>query len=864
MRNFIRSQRNEDASIWAHSFRGFLKGNLTASPGIVAGNAPFLSSPRNKDKGREKRKGMQKMNRLLLGCGVAVGVFLVGCTTPVRIKSTGVDGVVQELEIRDSSGKVIEVSNSSKEKIEKIVPAIEKEISSVLTAKVAEKDFRVKYEIDCGGAIGSVHTEPLTEEENAAIRNVIVCLIAKHTDEIVYQAWAKELSKPVLAAAQEKLALSDYSGAREAIWSYTSSGVDAVDARVKCILTEFLNSKVNPAQWAVVEKELKERFSGLLQEKKYNEARKFAKEYPAIRTYSVKLSEPPASSASDNVDSPTELGTVAFNSRLTALKGKLLEELASARQAELDAKMQAKADDLVAKVITAVRAKKFPEARMMIRDFDLVSDSQWNTKLYIVRIGLLNTVVNPHQLDFEKVAIASKVNELVKKGDKDGAIKYLKNYSYVHDTFAQIMSAVSNVKTAMKGLEIEDSVSGEYEAELRQRIQQIIEKRLGDKVGEGPKATEELEKALSDLEKGYVAQHFDETLAAQIRDTVRKEVLALADFRRDPMTTWELNEALRAYVAALRESLRDVHKGAPTATAGAVPVLDYDVQIAMAEAAICSPAPLYGLEAVLGDYARIVRRAKKGEPVSKEEATALLVGSVFLNQPKAFKQAVKLGADVNAAPRRDGLVRPAILVAVQSGRYEFVDEVVTLKGDMKVVDVNGDTVLHYAVERGNLPLVNKAVSAVDPKSVNKSGETALFTAVRRNQLQVAKFLLAMFSDEKSRREYVEIKNSAGLTALDLACTVNAHMLLDMLAQAGAKFDEKDLALAADNNCVGAAQWLVEQGLDVNDSKVLSAIKKDGKDRKPNAAIKYLQAEGLKLPAAEREADPVQDPTAKAE
>ena len=810
------------------------------------------------------------MNRLTIGFAAAAFALLAGCSTPVRIKSTGVDGVVQELEVKDSSGRIVEASNSSRAKIDKLVPAIEKEIVSALNAKVAQKDFKGQYEINCDKAIGSVSIEPLTEEEDAVVRNVITCLQNKHTDEIVYQAWASELAAPVLADAQKKLTAGDYAGAREVVWGVGSCGESVVDARAQNLLVEFLNKKVNPAQWMFVEKDLSEKFSVLMREKKYNEAVKFAKAYPEIRTYSSKLSNPPASTSMDKVDSDTELGTIAFNSRLMALKEKLQGELASAKQAELDAKMQAKADDLIAKVIASVRAGKFAAARDMIRDFELVNDSEWNGKLYVVRIGLLNTVVNPHQLDFEKMAMAAKVNELVKKSDKAGAIRYLETYPYVHDTFAQIMSAVSDIKAAMKGLEIEETVSVEYAGELRQKIQQIIEKRLGDKVGEGPKATEELEKALSDLEKGYVAQHFDEALAGQLRDTVRKEVLALADFRRDPMTTWELNAALKDYIAELLSALRsDSKKDAPMpavqvakSTVSTVPVLDYDVQIAMAEAAIRSPAPLYGLEAVLGDYARIMRRLKKDESVSKEEATSLLVGSVFLNQPKVFTQAVQLGADVNAAPRRDGLVRPAILIAIGCERYEFVDEIVSLKGNMRVVDGNGDTVLHYAVKRGNLPLVNKVATAVDLKSVNKAGETALFTAVNRNQLQVAKFLLAMFGDEKTRKEYVEIKNAAGLTAFAYACTVNAHMLLDTLAQAGAEFNEEDLAKAAVNNCVGAAQWLVEQGLDVNDSKVLKAIKSMDMDR-PNDAVDYLVGEGLKVEGGAEDVRPVQDSKAEA-
>lgn len=416
------------------------------------------------------------MKRLMFGVGVAAFALLSGCTTPVRIKTTGSNGSLQEIEVRDSTGKVVEVGNAAKEKIDKLVPVIEKEIINGLNAKVIEKDFKEKYEINCDHAIESVPMEPLTEEEKSAVRSVIACLISKHTEEIVYRAWAGDLAKPVLDKAKKLLAEGDYDGSREAIWSYEPCGIDAVDSQTRKRLVEFLNTKINLTQWAVVEKDLKEKFSGLLQGKKYDKARNFVKGYPAIRTYSAKLSEPPASSASDNVDSPTELGTAAFNNRLAALKEKLSGELASAKQAELDAKMQAKADDFISKVIAAVRAEKFSDARTMIRDFGLVNDSQWNTKLYVVRIGLLNTVVNPHQLEFQKKAIAAKVDELVKTGDKDGAITYLTGYQYVHDTFAQIMSAVSDVKAAMKGLEIEEPVSAEYEIELRHRLQQIIEK----------------------------------------------------------------------------------------------------------------------------------------------------------------------------------------------------------------------------------------------------------------------------------------------------------------------------------------------------------------------------------------------------
>ena len=83
------------------------------------------------------------------------------------------------------------------------------------------------------------------------------------------------------------------------------------------------------------------------------------------------------------------------------------------------------------------------------------------------------------------------------------------------------------------------------------------------------------------------------------------------------------------------------------------------------------------------------------------------------------------------------------------------------------------------------------------------------------------------------------------------------MLLDTLAQAGAEFNEEDLAKAAVNNCVGAAQWLVEQGLDVNDPKVLEAIKAMSAEVSRDA-VNYLVGEGLKTVGGADAAKQVQD------
>ena len=66
---------------------------------------------------------------------------------------------------------------------------------------------------------------------------------------------------------------------------------------------------------------------------------------------------------------------------------------------------------------------------------------------------------------------------------------------------------------------------------------------------------------------------------------------------------------------------------------------------------------------------------------------------------------------------------------------------------------------------------------------------------------------------------------------------------DALAAAGAEYDEKNLAAALDADCIGAAQWLVEKGLDVNADEVLSVC--NSPKANGGATYKYLMAEGMK-------------------
>ncbi len=857
------------------------------------------------------------MKRLMFAIGMII--LVAGCTTPLRITTTDASGAVREIEVKNSKGDIVEVSNDLKSKIDSVKPAIEKEIRSILEGKVKGGDFQKSYAISVDAVVSKNISEPLSEEEKSVFRAMGEALTHEYMKQIVYPAWAKKLVATVLTTANANLAEGDYQGAREAIWGMEKSDVTDVDELARKLGNRFLNTRVNPVQYALLEKDLVARTHEQVAAKNYAEARKAINAQAEIRTFSKSLETAPNQAAEESEDTLSiadgkpsgTLGTVAVNVRLAKLKERLLSEVAAAEKAEFDAKMQALLDDLSEKVNSLVAAENFDEAnraindfasvedaewktkieaertklldlvatakkaaldakmqkfvdeftakviafvekgefdaaRNAIRDVSLVNDSEWDAKIYTARIGLMNSVVNPNQLKHLKAEATKAIDDLVAQKKYAEANKYIDEYPYVHDTFAQIQESFDKIEKSMNGLKLDDAKAAEYVAVRLAAVRELMEKRRGQYGGN--EDYEELEKALGELEKGYVAQHYDDAAATSVTNAIKGEIVAMVNAKYAPLTTWEMNEALRRFLAAKRPQTSvesESSDGVAQPVMGVISdEIDYDAQIAMAEAAIAEPAPVYGLEAVLGDYARIMRRCKDGKPVSPAEATAILVSSVFLNQPEMFRLALKLKADVNAAARRDDLVRSPILLAVKLGRMEFVKLIRDANGKCDVADANGDTLLHYAAERGNLALVNAVVPAVKIDAVNKAGETALFTAIRRNQLAVAKALLRLAGDADTQKKFVSIANGAGETAFDVACTSNAHMLLDTLAAAGAEYGEKNLAAALSADCIGAAQWLVEKGLDVN-ADVVRNVREDPTKMGKGATRAYLIAEGMK-------------------
>lgn len=295
------------------------------------------------------------------------------------------------------------------------------------------------------------------------------------------------------------------------------------------------------------------------------------------------------------------------------------------------------------------------------------------------------------------------------------------------------------------------------------------------------------------------------------------------------ITTWELNQRLRARLTSFVETL--TKKQAVQSYAKLLADIDaevsFDSQIAIAEEAIsrqlgvkCERAS-FKVNALLGEYARVFRLVKKTGNVTPEQATTMLIGAAYLDQLQVANRALELGADVNGVSSRDPRGRTALAMAVDAGHTALVKKLVEAGADLTAADKDGNAIVHYAAKCGNIGVLNVIAAGAPMNVKNSCGNTPLAVAVIRNQPAIVEFIVKAVP-ENERAAFVNSANKSEETAFDIAAKFGSRDVLDALAAAGADYSAKDLILAEKADHVAVAQWLVNQGLDVNAEGVMAA------------------------------------------
>ncbi len=513
-----------------------------------------------------------------------------------------------------------------------------------------------------------------------------------------------------------------------------------------------------------------------------------------------------AESGPDEGKAELELGCNAFNKRLDRLLGAHAEAL-------VDAKCAAVSGDLVERVFAAVNAGKFGEARIMIRDEQVSGSPDLDAKLYALRIGLLNSVVNPADVKHRMSVIDENERNAAKNGTYAELVRWIESYEYITCDFPSIAKSLASIREAGAGFRLDDDEMAAYSAELADRLATILAKRTGSyspAIDGKP-----LDEALAGFEKAFSGQYFDDMIIGVLSTKIRNEIAERYKVRFAPLTTYEANAKLRARLAQ--------------ATDNAVADAEFcDFQVAKTESAIAKGTP--GLNAVLGDYARAMRLRKRGLALDGDMLQSVLLGAIYLNEPVVFDRALASGATADGSSARDDLKRPPVLLAIEAGKASYIARLRSANASMASVDANGDGVVHYAVKSGDLAVIKEMMACGDVNKANNSGETPLFAAARSNQAAAVKMLTGAKAD-------VSVKNREGLTAFAAACAAGSSAVLDALVEAGAAFGVDDLVLAVRNRRLCVVRWLVSAGVDVNGKGVMEAA------RRCSEVKRYLVSQG---------------------
>ena len=513
------------------------------------------------------------------------------------------------------------------------------------------------------------------------------------------------------------------------------------------------------------------------------------------------------------------LGSNALNARLRALKKKCAIRLVAGIAANL------------------VGADKFDAARAAIRDVALSGDADFDQAVSAARVGVLDTIVNPMQLEVRKIEANDAIVKFWKACDYSGLEKWQAEYPYVHDDYPAIADAYAAISSAVGALGIEAEDAKKYIDGLSINVRTLIEKLGGTYEPEKKNFDfSQLEKALDSFEKAFIAQYYDSAVAAMVRESILKKIKEmLAVDPIDPMTTWDMNEKIKEYIsmrilslmkikaqsdadiAKIKERLRYLQQ-----LADINKEISYDSQIAMAEDAIAKQLKIcpasrgnLAVNASLGEYARSMRVLKQNGKLAADGLAAVVFGAVYLDQPAVLERALELGASVNAPCSRDTLARAPLLLAIQLGRVKLVRDLVAADADVTCVDAAKNTAVHYAVRYGNIAMLKAMLEKNDVNGVNAAGETPIFDAARANQLPIVDALIAAKAN-------VDVVNRAKRTPFDEACRCGSRDVLDSLAEAGAKYGPEQLAIAATNDHLAVAQWLVGHAVDVNGKGVMAS------------------------------------------
>ena len=594
----------------------------------------------------------------------------------------------------------------------------------------------------------------------------------------------------------------------------------------------------------------------------------------------------------EEVAPPAAIGTSRLNALVAAFRVELY------RNKVVPAQIAARAKALRGKVLPLLEKNDPAAARLEIFRFGTTGFPEVDDPVFAVKLGLLNGRANPAVLVRARKQLVAAVDAALAANDIPAALAaigalgdapaYAPEVTGALQAAARSAVALQVPEKGAKGV-VEDAETDLY-GHLAPRPDPVREGRviqayLAEIAGiarthnaaepDWGEVRKSLDAAAAWLVKDDVSREEADAMTEEILEAFRALLAAPGGDSGvgRALTTEQLNRALATLraeqfarvAAALAKTKGD---NAADIAAKAALEVDFDARIdAFVNAIGDRTEP--GVNRILGDGARILRRRRMGADIPKGDATSLFVASVYMGFDDVARLALALGADINAPSPKDDLARPAFLLSMQYG-YRGSAEELLRSADRSVRDARGQGAVHYAVRGCNGPaladlirsgaaagtadadgttpimlaaslghagMVRALIPFSDPNQADWRGFTPLLLAARKGRTDIVRMFVAAKAD-------LGAKTDAGDGALELAAMANSEKLLAYL------LDERKIAptprvvsqLVIAGN-VPTLQAMVARGAVLQDAHLAVAVK-----RGHFPMVKYLVNLGLDVNA----------------
>lgn len=161
-----------------------------------------------------------------------------------------------------------------------------------------------------------------------------------------------------------------------------------------------------------------------------------------------------------------------------------------------------------------------------------------------------------------------------------------------------------------------------------------------------------------------------------------------------------------------------------------------------------------------------------------QENNTALTNSAYAGHTEIVAELLKQKANINLQEGGNGST--ALIYASMRNRVSLVQYLINTKANPNIQDESNDTALIEAAHNNHAKIVALLLEAkADPTLRGENGGTALIWAVKRKHRKIAQQLLDY------SRDFIEVTDDFGKTALDLAISSETLPIIELLLQHGA-------------------------------------------------------------------------------